>query len=375
MTTKILVIEDADALRNDILEMLSFEGFDVSGAGNGRLGVEEARRYRPDLIICDIMMPELDGYGVLQELQKDGIGVTTPFIFLTARTDKGDIRQGMSSGADDYLTKPFTANELIASVRKRLEKREQVKQVSERKMENLRENIILSLPHEIRTPLTGILGFSDILMTDCHFMEPDKVAEMAQYVYTAAQRLYRLTENYLVYAQLELVTADAKRVEAMRQSTTPHPRAVIEDAAIQKAQNFQREADLKLSVKNDEVTVAILEDNLKRVIDELVDNAFKFSQSGKPVVLNAEVVKDQYVITIDDQGRGMSRDQLGEIGAFSQFERKLYEQQGSGFGLMITKKSIELHGGDFNVESEVGKGTRVTIRLPLAPAQELAPAF
>lgn len=375
MTTKILVIEDADALLNDILEMLSFEGFDVSGAGNGRLGVEEARRYRPDLIICDIMMPELDGYGVLQELQKDGIGVTTPFIFLTARTDKGDIRQGMSSGADDYLTKPFTANELIASVRKRLEKREQVKQVSERKMENLRENIILSLPHEIRTPLTGILGFSDILMTDCHFMEPDKVAEMAQYVYTAAQRLYRLTENYLVYAQLELVTADAKRVEAMRQSTTPHPRAVIEDAAIQKAQNFQREADLKLSVKNDEVTVAILEDNLKRVIDELVDNAFKFSQSGKPVVLNAEVVKDQYVITIDDQGRGMSRDQLGEIGAFSQFERKLYEQQGSGFGLMITKKSIELHGGDFNVESEVGKGTRVTIRLPLAPAQELAPAF
>lgn len=158
MTTKILVIEDAHALRKDILEMLSFENYDVRGAENGLLGVQAAREYRPDLIICDIMMPELDGYGVLAELQKDKTQATTPFIFLTARTDKGDVRQGMELGANDYLTKPFTATELINAVKTQLDKWGRIVEQSQTKLEDLRENIILALPHELRTPISVRTG-------------------------------------------------------------------------------------------------------------------------------------------------------------------------------------------------------------------------
>jgi CheY-like chemotaxis protein len=236
MTTKILVIEDAHALRKDIIEMLGFEGYEVRGAENGLLGVEAAREFRPNLIICDIMMPELDGFGVLEALQKDNLSAITPFIFLTARTDKGDVRTGMERGANDYLTKPFTANELIKAVQTQLHKQEVLAGVAEEKSKLLRDNIILALPHELRTPLTGILGFSDILASDCDRMAPNKISEMAQYIHSAALRLYRLTENYLVYAQLEVILTDQNRIQGIRRFSTEYPRSIVENAVLQKAQ-------------------------------------------------------------------------------------------------------------------------------------------
>lgn len=371
MNTKILVIEDADALRRDIIEMLTFEQFDVHGACNGREGVDVARTYRPDLIICDIMMPELDGYGVLAELQKDGAGVTVPFIFLTARSDKGDVRTGMDAGASDYLTKPFTARELISCVRRRLQIAGVHEELTKQRLEELRESIILALPHELRTPLTGILGFSDILIADAQVMEPDRIAEMAQYIHNAAQRLYRLTENYVVYAQLEIMRSDSNRVDALRQFTTEKARSVIENATYLKAQFHRREGDLDIDL-SDTATVKIVEDNLKKIVDELVDNAFKFSQPGSLVQIKGQLAGDQYQIEVCDHGRGMTRDEIEHIGAFIQFGRKLYEQQGSGFGLAIVRRAVEIHGGKFEVDSRLGEYTRITISLPAVPALELA---
>lgn len=114
--TKILVIEDEHSLRKDIMEMLSFEGYALVGAENGLVGIQEARKHLPDLIICDIMMPELDGYDVLDELRRDPQTAAIPFIFLTARTDKIDRRHGMEQGADDYLTKPFSVGDLLNTI-------------------------------------------------------------------------------------------------------------------------------------------------------------------------------------------------------------------------------------------------------------------
>ena len=119
---KILVIEDDQAVRENILELLESENFDVLGAENGILGVQLAHEVIPDLILCDVMMPELDGHGVIQRLRSNPTTAIIPFIFLTARADKLDFRQGMDLGADDYLTKPCTANELLRAVTTRLQK-------------------------------------------------------------------------------------------------------------------------------------------------------------------------------------------------------------------------------------------------------------
>lgn len=126
--TTILVIEDVEALREEIMETLSYEGFDVLGAENGVVGVQIAKTYLPNLIICDIAMPELDGYGTLVALRQEPKTSMIPFIFLTAMTEKADMRQAMQLGADDYLTKPFTSTELLGAIASRLQKYNSVKE-------------------------------------------------------------------------------------------------------------------------------------------------------------------------------------------------------------------------------------------------------
>lgn len=361
---KILVIEDAQSLRKDILEMLGFEGYEAAGAENGLVGLQKAREFMPDLIICDIMMPGMDGYRVLEELHKDPVMVRIPFVFLTARTDRVDQRQGMEMGADDFLTKPFTAAELLRTVKTQLEKTTVREEVAERKFEKLKNNIILALPHELRTPLNVVLGFSDLLVTDCDSMESARIADMARHINTAAMRLYRLVENYLIYAHTEIMASDAKQLETLQSGYMVLPRTTVEGSALLKAQHYERADDLRLDIQDVE-GVAAYEDYFKRIVDELVDNAFKFSEAGKPVEVRARSDNDYYAITVTDQGRGMSAEQISSIGAYMQFDRRLHEQQGSGLGLIIAKRLTELHNGEFRLESRVGQGTSVTVSLPV----------
>ena len=127
-TTKILVIEDEPEMRRNLLMVLRLEKFQPLGAENGALGLELAKKEKPDLILCDVMMPELDGYGVLNTLRENPETATIPFIFLTARGDKTDQRSGMNLGADDYLTKPVAKDDLLSAIRARLRRAEQTVQ-------------------------------------------------------------------------------------------------------------------------------------------------------------------------------------------------------------------------------------------------------
>jgi CRP/FNR family cyclic AMP-dependent transcriptional regulator len=128
MSKKVLLIEDNKAVRENIEEILTLSGYDVATAENGKKGVELAQKNLPDLVICDIMMPELDGYGVLHLLSKSAQTSSIPFIFLTAKADRADFRKGMEMGADDYITKPFDDIELLNAVEIRLRKSELMKQ-------------------------------------------------------------------------------------------------------------------------------------------------------------------------------------------------------------------------------------------------------
>lgn len=125
--TKILVIEDEESVRENILDLLEAEEFETVAAANGKIGINLALAEFPDLILCDMMMPEVDGYGVLTALREEPLTATIPFIFLTAKSAKADFRQGMDMGADDYLTKPFTRAELLSAVMNRLERQSTLK--------------------------------------------------------------------------------------------------------------------------------------------------------------------------------------------------------------------------------------------------------
>lgn len=123
---KILVVEDAPSLRKDMIEALSFEGYSVDGAENGIIALQKVHTFVPDLILCDIMMPEMDGYGVLEHIRNDPVTTAIPLIIVSARKDPLDIRVGMELGADDYITKPFNLEQLLASIRARLRRHDQI---------------------------------------------------------------------------------------------------------------------------------------------------------------------------------------------------------------------------------------------------------
>jgi signal transduction histidine kinase len=362
---KILVIEDTAEVREVIAETLTLEGFEVFAAEDGRSGIGLARTHLPDLIICDIRMPNMDGYETLAELRKDAVTAMIPFIFLTGAADRTNVRRGMELGADDYLTKPFTASELMAAVSARLEKQEEIHRHSERKLEELRGNLTMALPHELRTPLNGILGLSELLIEQGEVMDRPQILETARYINQSALRLHRLIENFLVYAQIELLSSDSSRGAVLRPSTSVPVGELIAGLARQAAAKAQRAKDLTLRIQPVEAPIA--EEHMKKIAEELIENAFKFSEPGTPVVVETRQEGRELVFTISDRGRGMTPDQIAKVGAHMQFERNFYEQQGAGFGLIIAKRLTELLGGSFHIESTPGLQTTVRVALSLVP--------
>src|SRR5438876_7688333 len=363
--TKILVIDDDASLREIIQLSLEHAGFEVIEAENGAHGVQQACTHLPDLILCDVRMDKMDGYRTLAALRQDSVTAPIPFILMTGQAETAGMRQGMELGADDYLSKPFTVPQLLAAVNARLKKLQTVREQAERKLADLRANISLALPHELLTPLNGILGFSDIIITDHAHLQPEEVVSMAEAIRDSAERLQRLIENFLIYAQLELLQAD--QLQALREGKTFDVRHPIERVAQTRAERAGRSNDLVLNLCN--ADAAIAEDYFTKVAGELLENAFKFSAPGSPVHVEGSVSNGNFILRVSDRGRGMKAEHIAVIGAYMQFERKIYEQQGSGLGLTVAKRLTELHGGELTIQSERGVGTTVELKLPcLAPA-------
>jgi len=360
---KVLIIEDDTSVRQNLLDLLALEDFKVIAAENGRIGVQLAQEEIPELIICDVMMPELDGHSVLKLLRQEPITATIPFIFLTAKSDKTDFRQGMELGADDYLTKPFTRAELLAAITSRLEKQVIVNQQSQQKLDDLRSSITFSLPHEMRTPLNGILGFSELLIKDANILNSHEICEMAEGIHKSAERLLRLIQNFLLYAELEIIATDQDRINLLQSYQTVFPTITLTNLITEKAKQAGRAADLQVNLHT-HCRPRLSETRLYKIIEELIDNALKFSSSGTIIQVNSTYIKNKFTLSFIDHGRGMTSAQIAELGAYRQFERKLYEQQGSGLGLIIVKRLAELHGGELQIDSKPDEKTLVQVVLP-----------
>ncbi|HEY9876289.1 MAG TPA: response regulator [Candidatus Obscuribacterales bacterium] len=361
MMKKILVIEDEKTILRNILELLQEEDFEVISSDNGADGIQMAKEQVPDLILCDVMMPGLDGYEVLKQVRQYPLTATIPFIFLTALSDKAHLRQGMELGADDYLTKPCMPDELLRAIATRLEKQAAIHKQSEQKMHELRSSISSSLPHEFKTPLSGILLLSDLMLLEIDCLQPSKMRKMLERIQIYVKKIDRLVENFFLATKLQLIYKDSEQVNALQSCRTDSAKIIIAQA-IEKARQFQREADLQLELEDANIKMA--ESDFIKIIQELLDNACKFSHARTPIKITSRVEDNTFVLDVSNKGRGMSAEQIASIGAYIQFERKLYEQQGSGLGLVITKRLAELYAGKLAIESIPGQQTTVRVNLP-----------
>jgi two-component system sensor histidine kinase/response regulator len=361
---RVLVIDDTEEIRMIIGESLNIYGFETLTAENGETGIKIAQENLPDLIICDINMPRIDGYETLKAIRQHEPTSTIPFIFLSGATERPNVRKGMELGADDYLTKPFSHKELMAAVNTRLEKQAELQRQSDKKLDELRGNITMALPHELRTPLNGIVGLANILIEDHGKLPPEEVLESAKYIHESAMRLHRLIENFLVFSQIELMGSESKRIEISDLTAPLDVHRFVTDIAKAVALRYKRENDLVIDLH--EASLLIPEDNFRKIAEELIDNAFKFSESGKPVMIATEMKDHHFRMLISDRGRGMTPEQIAKIAPHTQFERKTFEQQGAGLGLIIAKRLTELLGGTMRIESKPGLETTiiVTFQMP-----------
>lgn len=363
--SKILVIDDESWLREMIRLALEQQGFEVIEAVDSNDGDRKARELLPDLILCDVNMGKADaGYATLTKLRENAATAAIPFILMTGMADSAGMRHGMELGADDYLPKPFKVDELYAAVNARLRKIKTVREDAERKLTTLRTQISMMMPHELRTPLNGIVSNAELLATAADSLDVKTIAEMGQEISHSAARLERLIENFLFYARLEMVATDADSVIALRSAKTAAPAETARAAASAQADAAGRLADLKLELED--APLAMAEEYFKKIAAELVQNAFKFSETGSPVKVTLKAAGEDVEFSVHDFGCGLATEQIRRIGAYVQFERKMQDQPGLGLGLAIAKKLVELHGGRLSVTSGRETGTTVALRLPKA---------
>lgn len=368
----VLVVDD-EPVNFDVIEtLLGNQPYCLHYADSGQEAIAVLDVVQPDLILLDVMMPEMDGLETCCHIKAMPAWQMIPIIMVTALNTKSDLAHCLSAGADDFISKPVNSVELHARIQSLLRIKQQYDridnfslmqastiQVLESTLGELRGNLAYSLSHELNTPLNGVLGTLSLLKDSLAEMEISEMQEMLGWAYESARRLEMLTNKFLIYLELELFQDE---VQPWELSQTTLSQAAIAPSLKSLAQRSDREADL--SCQLDDAAVNIPEKYLKIVIHELVENALKFSPPQTPVRVIGCVEHGRLNLAIADMGRGMTEEQVLKIGAFMQFDRHLYEQQGLGIGLKLVKKIIEKAQGNFAITSSPGEGTIIRISLP-----------
>ena len=361
---KILVIDDEASMLQLLIKALERAGYEVVDTVSGQSGIELAGTEKPDLVICDVGLLDVSGYEVLKSIRARAETHNIPVVLVTGLADLQGMREGMRLGADDYLPKPFDIDELLTLIASRLRKAEDLRREAEEKAEKLRSHISMMLPHELLSPLSGIIGLADILRDEAAQIRPNEAADIGRDIQRSGERLHRLIRNFLIYSQLELLTVEPERIEALRHAAPGQFRKVLVEVAERVADRHQRRGDLALEAATGEV--AISDQNLAKLCEELIDNAFKFSEAGKRVEVRSRITDDKVWLTIDAEGCGISDEILASLRAPDQFERLFCEKRTTGLGLAIAVKLAELHQGRALIQSQPGTGTSILVELPLA---------
>ncbi|MEP6984191.1 MAG: ATP-binding protein [Chloroflexota bacterium] len=373
--TKILLIEDEAPLRAEVAEWLTFEDYEVIQAGDGIAGVEAVFHHQPDLILCDIMMPRLDGYGVLLETNSNPTTVATPFIFMTARASHDDLREGMSSGADDYITKPFTRLELLHAIQNQLDKRtareryheNQIQQVqqalaNEHEQRLVKAKLVGMFSHDFRNPLSTIWSSNSLLRDYADRLDEPRRLTHLNRIDASVRQLLQMLDDMLIVTQMEAGSFQFKP-ESMNINT-------IIQSIVDEFQAINGE--VCTLIYESQVTALVMADVrlIRQITSNIISNAVKYSPLGGEVHVTLERHDDNYVLTVLDHGIGIDKEDQQNL--FNAFQRgsNVGKISGTGLGLAIVKEAVTIHHGSVHLESTVGEGTTVTISIPAPSAEQ-----
>jgi signal transduction histidine kinase len=372
---RILLADDNADMRDYVRRLLSSK-YEVEAVGDGDAAVEAAREQQFDLVLSDVMMPKLDGFGVLHALRSDEKTRTIPVILLSARAGEESRVEGLGAGADDYLVKPFSARELLARVESHINLQRERKRSAE-KLEQLilleqqarasaevanrvKDEFLAMLSHELRTPLNAIVGWTHLLKSGA-LRESDR-----------ARGIDVIDRNASAQRAIIDELLDVSRIITGKLRLEPKPLdpvSVVEAAvdAIRPAA-LAKEIEIVVSVERNRGLVVGEAVRLQQVIWNLLSNAVKFTPKNGRVEVGLKVRGRHFEITVSDTGEGISPEFLPYIfERFRQADTSARRKHGGlGVGLSIVRSLVELHGGEVDAASDgPGKGTTFTIRLPI----------
>lgn len=369
----ILVVDDEPNNFDVIEALLSEYNYELHYAANGKSAIASLAAFQPDLILLDVMMPEMDGVEVCKWIKASDLWQTVPIIMVTALSSKSDMANCLNAGADDFISKPINSIELRARVHSMLRIKQQYDNIQtlshiqantinilESTLNELRGTLASRMSHELNTPLNGIIGTISLLKEDIESMDIVEIQEMLGWADESARRLESLTKKFLIYLELEV---SPSRQESFKVAHTKFSSVEIESSLKSYVQELKRSDDLIFDLE--EAEIALSDRYLLTILHELIDNAVKFSTAGTMIKISSQVVENMFNLSVKDLGRGMTEEQINRIDAFVQFERKTYEQQGIGLGLRVVKKIVELAGGNFSITSIYQQETTVNISLPI----------
>lgn len=362
----IIIVDDIVKNLQVLGTMLEEENFDVAVAQDGFEALDIIEADPPDLILLDIMMPEINGYEVCEKLKQNEKTKDIPVIFLTAKNESEDVVAGFKIGGVDYVTKPFNKDELLVRIETHLALKYS-KDIILRQNAKLRElndekNEFLGIAaHDLKNPLSGIKGLAELIAMGN--MEEAEIIDFANHIKTSAEFMFGLITDLLDINSIEEgklnLNCEVFPINALLNN------AILEFKQRAEAKNIE----LISNIKTTYVMVNLDMPKTRQVIENIISNAIKFSPLNKQIYINSSVEKSNnfVLIEVQDQGPGISSEDMKKLfGKFARLSaRPTADEHSTGLGLSIVKKLVEAMGGKIWCESQPGKGSSFKFTFPI----------
>jgi len=361
--SRVLIVDDEPSACKTIKMLLYQQDYDLAFVTSGPEAIAYCQQTPPDIILLDVMMPEMDGFEIAQYLKADDRWRHIPIILITALDTKEELVRGLEAGADEFLSKPVNSAELQARVRSMLRIKRQYDDLQAALQ--LREDLARMVVHDMRIPLTTILGYSELLLTRSN-LTPNHLADIER-IHTQANRLQAFTNDLLMMAKMEnhqlVLNRTAVDITQLVQTVEQSHQVIANSRGIK----------LVIDIPEVENSQIWLDTNLfQRVLDNLLSNALKFSPAGTTVTLRVELPEPTAPnvpaftmrVKVTDEGPGIAVEHHNHI--FDKFGIVALKQQNLsqvGLGLAFCKLVVEAHGGKISVTNNQPKGTVFTVEI------------
>jgi signal transduction histidine kinase len=372
MAPLILVVDDNRDVTQLVSVLLQSKGYDTMIADSGEQALQCMAERRPDLILCDIMMPGMDGFQVFRSVRADRRWQMVPFVFLTALTDTQVRFSTTELGVEAYITKPFDRQELLSVVAGQLRRASELQSHTLSEMDTFKSQLLFMITHELNTPLSVIRMMTDSMRSNVNRLSRPQITEYLELLARSTGELSTIIESMLLALQID----SGRAQELYDHWAIPQLLNTIVDAVVTQAGPKAVERGVLVETQNIDqpLWVKAHEQQLMQIFARILDNAIRFSPRGGHVLIQIRQANGQACVTIVDQGPGLSPDEIEmAFDRLRQINRAQYEQQGVGLSLNLVRSLTDIHSGKITVDSAPGKGSAFSVWLPLTLPPALSP--